>query len=205
MDNTFLYPRRGMKITALVLAFWLAVLPACSTTRYIADPQSLELQKDIRKRRALRVFGDTFLTAGSFVLAALTGIYIGYSPGGQGLKRIALDNTGPDTLQVCMLTDVFWKDSTYADFMNMRIPPGEKARLLVPAGAVYNLYFSNTFDTPDDDEFIQFDTSAMRKTSLYPGMTFFKDTPAGEQLYPDSLSGVQSQPETPRVEIRQAP
>ncbi len=171
------------RFTAGVMVF-LFLLPACTTHRYITDPESLQLQKKIQGKRAGRIVGDTFLTLGSIFVGALTGIYVGYVPGGNSMKRIALGNTGTDTLQVNMLTDVIWKDSTYADFMNIRIPPGKTARLLVPAGAVYNLYFSNTFETTDDDEFIVFDTSAMRKARLYPGLTFLNDTTTTIQQIP---------------------
>lgn len=176
MNNTNRLPHSGIKRFTASMMVILFLLSACSTPRFITDPESFQLQKNIRGKRVVRIAGDTFLTLGTVIVGALTGIYVGYVPGGNSLKRIALGNTGPDTLQVNMLTDVIWEDSTYADFMNIRIPPGKTARLLVPAGAVYNLYFSNTFDTTDDDEFIVFDTSAMRKARLYPGLTFLNDT-----------------------------
>jgi len=174
MTSKILYSG-GIRNTAGILAV-LFLLSACTTPRYITDPDSLRLQKSIQGKRAGNIASETFLTLGSTVLALFTGVYVGYVPEGKSLKRIALGNTGSDTLQVNMLTDVIWKDSTYADFMNIRIPPGKTCRLLVPAGSVYNLYFSNTFETTDDDEFIQFDTSAMRKATLYPGMTFLNDS-----------------------------
>jgi hypothetical protein len=151
-------------------------LSACNTTRYIHDQASLELQKEIKNKRAGNVFGDIFLTTGSMVLAVLTGVFV-YSPSGnRSLKKVALQNNGPDTLQVNMLTDLTWKDEHYADMMDIRIPPGKTARLLLPAGAVYNLYFSNTPDTEADDEFLVFDTATMRKVTLYPGLTLTSDS-----------------------------
>lgn len=185
MNTRNLFPRSGMKRFTASLMVFLFLLPACSTPRYITDPASLQLQKNIQGKRAGRIAGDTFLTLGSAIVGVLTGLYVGYVPGGNSLKRIALGNAGPDTLQVNMLTDVIWKDSIYADFMNIRIPPGKTARLLVPAGAVYNLYFSNTFETTDDDEFILFDTSAMRKAKLYPGLTFLNDTITNIEQIPE--------------------
>ena len=73
-----------------------------------------------------------------------------------------------------MLTDFMFRDNTYCDFMDIRIPPGENCRLLMPFGAVYNVYFSNT-PTPDDDEMIQIDTGLKNRIILYPGMTKVKD------------------------------
>ncbi len=158
----------------------LILLSACSTPRYIQDPKSAELQQQIKNKRTGHIFGDVFLTAGSVVLAFITGVYVGYAPGGQSLKKIALQNVSEDSLQVNMLTDMIWKDSIYADMMNIRIPPGKTCRLLIPSDAVYNLYFSNTFDSEEDDEFIRFDPSSSRKkVTLYPGLTLLKEgTPA---------------------------
>ncbi len=158
--------------TALAL---LMLMSACTTPQYILDRNSQALQKEIKNKRAGNVFGDVFLTMGSTLLALITGVYIGYAPGERSLKKVALKNVGEDSLQVNMLTDMIWKDSTYADVMNIRIPPGETCRLLIPSGAVYNLYFSSTFDTTDDDEFLVFDPSTMKKVTLYPGLTFLKE------------------------------
>ena len=159
-------------VTALAL---LMLVSACITPHYILDRNSYSLQKEIKNKRAGNVFGDVFLTMGSTLLALITGVYIGYAPGERSLKKVALKNVSEDSLQVNMLTDMIWKDSTYADVMNIRIPPGETCRLLIPSGAVYNLYFSSTFDTTDDDEFLVFDTSTMKKVTLYPGLTFLKE------------------------------
>ena len=166
---------RSVRTTAMGMAL-VMFLSACSTTSYIHDQASLELQKEIKNKRAGNVFGDIFLTTGSMVLAVLTGVFV-YSPSGnRSLKKVALQNNGPDTLQVNMLTDLTWKDENYADMMDIRIPPGKTARLLLPAGAVYNLYFSNTPGTEADDEFLVFDTATMRKVTLYPGLTLTSDS-----------------------------
>lgn len=165
---------RSFRTSALFLAL-VMFLSSCSTPRYIHDPASYELQKEIKNKRVGNVVGDVFLTVGSTVLAILTG-FIAYSPPGQSLKKVALRNTGADTLQVNMLTDMAWKNESYADMMDLRIPPGKTARLLLPAGAIYNLYFSNTPGTEEDDEFLVFDTANMRKVSLYPGLTLTTDS-----------------------------
>ena len=159
------------------------LVSACITPHYILDRNSYSLQKEIKNKRAGNVFGDVFLTMGSTLLALITGVYIGYAPGERSLKKVALKNDSEDSLQVNMLTDMIWKDSTYADVMNIRIPPGETCRLLIPSGAVYNLYFSSTFDTTDDDEFLVLDPSTMKKVTLYPGLTFPQETtPADSTL-----------------------
>ena len=176
---------RPLRSATFALAF-LMLLAACTTPKYILDNDSAALQKKIHNKRFGNVFGDIFLTTGSALVAVFTGIYVAYVPGGQSLKKIVLKNVSTDPLQVNMLTDMIWKDSTYADVMNIRIPPGETCRLLLPSGAVYNLYFSNTFDTTDDDEFLVFDTSTMRKVTLYPGLTFLKDTIPPETVPADT-------------------
>jgi hypothetical protein len=162
----------------------LMLLSSCITAKYIQDEDSLLRQQQIHRHRIGNVVGSSFLTAGSAFLAAFTGIYLEYLPA-TNLKKIALSNTSPDTLQVNMLTDKFWKDSVFCDFRDIRIPPGETCRLLVPVGSVYNLYFSNTPQSGEDDELIQFDTFINRKVSLYPGLTSEKDSlTINKTIYP---------------------
>ena len=163
-----------LRNTALFLAL-VVLFSSCITPQYILDNDSAALQKQIHNKRVGNVFGDVFLTAGSTFLAVFTGVFV-YSPSGNSLKKVALCNNGTDTLQVNMLTDQTWKDSSYADMMDIRIPPGKTARILLPAGAVYNLYFSNTPGTEEDDEFLVFDTNTMRKVNLYPGLTLPPDS-----------------------------
>ncbi len=164
----------ALRNTVLTLAL-VVLFSSCITPQYILDNDSAALQKQIHNKRVGNVFGDVFLTAGSTFLAVFTGVFV-YSPLGNSLKKVALRNTGTDTLQVNMLTDQIWKDSFYADMMDIRIPPGKTARILLPAGAVYNLYFSNTPGTEEDDEFLVFDTNTMRKVNLYPGLTLTPDS-----------------------------
>jgi hypothetical protein len=147
-------------------------LSSCITYHYIRDENSLLLQKKIQGKRTANILGGSFLTMGTLVLGALTGIYIGYTPGMQDLKSVRLVNKSTDTLQVNLLSDQIWKDSVYCDFRDVRIPPGEKCRILLPANALYNLYFSNTVDSEEDDEIIQFNPVSQSKFILYPGMTF---------------------------------
>jgi hypothetical protein len=158
-----------LRIGIILLA--AQILGSCITYRYIGDEESLQRQKEIRGKRVGNVIGASFLTLASVVVAAFTGVYVSYIPEDQNLKQIRLVNPGPDTLQVNMFTDQVWKDSMYCDFRNLLIPPGQKCRLLVPSYTAYNLYFSNTPGSEEDDELIEFNTSSKSKIILVPGMT----------------------------------
>ncbi len=154
----------------------LMLVSSCTTPHFILDTESQVRQNEIRRNRSGNVVADIFLTLGTAVVGAFTGVYIGYVPSEQNLRKIALQNRGSDSLQVNLLTDRIWKDSVYCDFLDIRIPPGETCRLLVPVGSVYNLYFSNTPGNAEDDEFIRFETHSQRKVKLYPGLTLGSDT-----------------------------
>jgi hypothetical protein len=58
--------------------------------------------------------------------------------------------------------------------MNIRIPPKQSCRMLVPVNASYNIYFSNTPQT-DDDELLEINTTEKKRISLQPGMTLISD------------------------------
>jgi hypothetical protein len=178
--------RRFYRLKAL-MAFpitGLLLLNSCVSYRYIHNGESLSLQKKIQGRRTANIAGGSLLTVGSVVLAWFTGVYVGYTPGANALKTLRLVNTSKDTLQVNLLSDVFWKDSVYCDIKDIRIPPGERCRVLVPAAAQYNLYFSNTVDSEDDDEMIPVNPLSGRKVVLFPGMTLSEtdSIPSANQL-----------------------
>ncbi len=159
---------RFLMACTLICALFLS---SCISYRYIRDEESLRLQKKIQGRRTANIAGGSLLTLGSAVLAYFTGVFVGYAPGANALKTLRLVNTSTDTLQVNLLSDTFWKDSTYCDFRDIRIPPGQKCRLLVPSNGLYNLYFSHTPNSEEDDEMIQVSPIAGAKISLTPGMT----------------------------------
>jgi hypothetical protein len=73
-----------------------------------------------------------------------------------------------------MLTDIYWDKDDYCDFMDIRIPPKQSCRILVPVNAVYNVYFSETPQN-DDDEMIEIKTSEKSRINLLPGMTLISD------------------------------
>jgi hypothetical protein len=165
--------KRKLRYSEIIICLLVSTifLSSCITYQYIRDEGSMHLQKKIQGKRTANILGGSFLTAGSVVLGALTGIYIGYTPGMRNLKSVRLINQSTDTLQVNLLSDQIWKDSVYCDIRDVRIPPGEKCRILIPATAQYNLYFSNTMDKEEDDEIIQFNPNSQSKFILYPGMT----------------------------------
>jgi hypothetical protein len=68
-----------------------------------------------------------------------------------------------------MLTDIYWDENNYCDFMDIRIPPKKNCKILVPVNAEYNVYFSNTAQN-DDDELLQINTSEFKKISLKTGI-----------------------------------
>ncbi len=146
---------------------------ACASSRYIQDDASVERHKKIRGNRTANIVGDTFLATGSVIFSAIIGSDDILLPQGRKVfKTITLYNQSADTMIINMLTDYILRDSIYCDIMDMRIPPHKKSRLLLPNGALYNVYFRNT-PGPDDDEMIQYNTQSRRKLILRPGMTKF--------------------------------
>lgn len=100
---------------------------------------------------------------------------IGWYPSEQEFKKINLINPTNDTLYVNMLTDVYWDKENYCDFMDIRIPAKKNCKVLVPVNANYNLYFSNTPESTDD-EMLKVFTSDIKKVSLSPGITVVNNT-----------------------------
>ena len=87
----------------------------------------------------------------------------------RSFKRIKLYNHSNDTMRVNLLTNVFWKEDQYNDIMDIRIPPKQFSRLMVPLGAEYNVYFRDSAE--GQDEMITINTSKRRRIGLTPGMT----------------------------------
>lgn len=159
-----------------VLTF-LLLFSSCITYRFIRDEKSLKMERQLHGERAGRVVGDSFLVAILGFLSAITNMDLvdGFLPD-QKLSHLTLSNVSSDTLQVNMLAGQALKDSQYCDFRDIRIPPGSKCRLLVPVNCNYNLYFSNTINSEEDDEFMEINTVINLKLKLFPGMTFQKDS-----------------------------
>lgn len=162
----------AMKRIPVFLGCFVAMffILGCSTPNYFHDASSFERQKELKKHRSGNIFTDIGLTLTSIFVLAATDVNIGLYPQGQEFKKMKIINPAEDTLYVNMLTDVYWDENNYCDFMDLRIPPKQKCKILVPVDAVYNIYFSNT-PQADDDELIQLNTNELNKIALYDGLT----------------------------------
>ena len=143
---------------------------SCTTPAYFHDASSRERQKELRSARSSNVFSDIFLGVSTVCLSATIESDIGFETHGQAFKKLNLINPTRDTLYVNMLTDVFWDENDYCDFMDIRIPPNAKCKVMVPIDAIYNLYFSNTPQS-DDDEMLEINTTDIKRIALIPGMS----------------------------------
>ncbi len=158
-----------MKIIFRLIAICLSIsiLLSCKTSAYITDKESIHLQKEMRKFRTGVNMGDFALLVASSIGAVFTGIYINPNPRPQSFRKLRLVSESKDTLFVNMVTDWLWKDSTYCDIREIVIPPLHSAKLIVPIGAAYNVFFRNDFNAPDDDK-IEINTAKDRRVKLNP-------------------------------------
>lgn len=156
------------------------ILFSCSSPKYIHDQSSFERQKELKKDRSGNVFTDIGLGIVSVFSSAALQVDVGWYPNEQEFMKLNLKNPTNDTMFVNMLTDLYWDKEDYCDFMDIRIPPMANCKILVPVNANYNLYFSNTSES-DDDEMLEINTSDIRKIALMPGLTLNADTTAIEQ------------------------
>jgi len=163
------------------LSFYLTIslisvfLFSCSTPNYFHDPSSKDRQKELRSTRSGNVFSDIFFGMTTVVLSAALDTDIGFDPHEQSFKKLKLVNTSNDTMYVNMLTDLYWDENDYCDFMDIRIPPLKTCKVMVPMDATYNLYFSTTPED-NDDEMIEIFTTSFKRISLKPGMTMLSET-----------------------------
>ena len=156
------------KIFFILFIFTLGI--SCNTQKYFHDPVSQKRQKELKSHRSGNIFSDIGLTIASIFVLATVDVDMNLYPEGQEFKKLKIINPTNDTLYVNMLTDVFWDEENYCDFMDIRIPAKSKCKVLVPVDANYNLYFSNTVQS-DDDELLEINTNDLKKVSLYPGLT----------------------------------
>jgi len=138
---------------------------ACSAPKYIHDISSFNRQKEIRNTRSAHVFGDILIGSVTIIASAYIGEEIEWEPTLQNFKKLSLINPTTDTIYINMLTDIYWDKNNYCDFMDIRIPPKQSCRILVPVDAVYNVYFSNTLQN-DDDELLEINTSKINRINL---------------------------------------
>ncbi len=151
-------------------ALILLLMQACTTPKYIHDESSLLRQQELRSCRSDNVFCDVMTGVGAVFLGAMLDADVDFYPSEQQFKKINLINTVGDTMYVNLLTDVYWDENNYCDFMDIRIPPKMRCKVMVPIDANYNLYFSTTPES-NDDEMIEIFTNDIKKISLYPGLT----------------------------------
>jgi hypothetical protein len=151
------------------------MVSSCSTQMYIHDNLSLNRQKEIKNTRSAHVFGDILMGSISVASSAFLGAEVEWQLTEQQFKKLNLKNPNPDTIYVNMLTDIFWDKNDYCDFMDIRIPPKETCRILVPVNAEYNVYFSKTLQS-DDDEMVKINTSELTQIIFKPGITLTSES-----------------------------
>nr|WP_319512415.1 hypothetical protein [uncultured Draconibacterium sp.] len=156
----------------------LLLFQGCASPKYIYDKSSFKRQKELRNTHGGNVVGEIMLV----MVGAMIDPEMEYIPSDQNFKKLKLINPTNDTLYVNMLTDLVWDNEDYCDFMDIRIPPKLSCKVMVPMHAAYNLYFSNTPQS-DDDEMIEIFTTDVKRFSLYPGMTMEANKPK-ESLAP---------------------
>jgi hypothetical protein len=157
-------------IAYTVLFAGAILLFSCSAPQYFHDPLSEKRQKELRENRSANVFSDIFMGVTSVCMAAAFDGEVEFYPSPQQFVNLKLCNPTNDTMYVNMLTDVYWDKDNYCDFMDIRIPPAEECKVLVPMNANYNVYFSTT-PRSDDDEMVEIFTTKVRSISLQPNMT----------------------------------
>jgi len=171
--------------TLYLLIITLLILNSCNSYRYIYDPDSKQRQHKLQNTRAGNACGDIFLFMGSVFVEAVSGIYVGYVPERQEFKRIKLVNPTLDTMYVNMVTDLIWDKENYCDFWDIRIPPNDRCRLLLPVDANYNIYFG-TSDNPEEDGLLEINTTEKRKITLFPTVTRDTTETGLQNLPPDN-------------------
>jgi hypothetical protein len=159
-----------MKITTRRISFFIVfiVFSSCTTSAYITDEQSIERQKEMRRYRTGLNFSEAGILFASAIGEAFTGVSV-YSEPSHSFRKMVLVNAAKDTLFVNMVTDWIWKDSIYCDIRDIVLPPLLSAKVVVPIGAAYNIFFRTDFNAPDDEK-IEINTSQVARVKLKPGM-----------------------------------
>ena len=150
----------------LVIVVLFSILFSCTPSAFITDPVSAKRQRQMMNNRTGRNFLEGGLVVSSAVLAAFTGVAV-YQGTEQAYRKMVIQNLAKDTLFVNMVTDYRWKDTAYADIRDIVMPPFEKAKVLVPMGINYNVYFRNDYYATADEK-IEINTANMRKIRLKP-------------------------------------
>lgn len=148
---------------------------SCSSASFVRDSSSHDRQKELINARSAAVVGDILMATATLVSAVAFETEYNFYPTETRFKKVALTNPTTDTLYVNMLTDLQWDKEDYCDFMDIRIPPGRVCRILCPLNADYNIYFSNT-PASDDDEMVTINTSETSKLKLKTGLVLSENT-----------------------------
>jgi len=153
---------------SIVFFISLIIFSSCVTSAYITDQESIERQKEMRKYRTGVNFAEVGVLFASAVGEAFTGVNIYPEPSRQSFRKMRLINESKDTLYINMVTDWLWKDSAYCDIREIVMPPLESAKVIVPLGAAYNIYFRTDYNTPDDEK-VEINTAETGRIKLNPG------------------------------------
>ena len=165
-----------MKITnrIIVLIVSLSIIYSCTTSAYITDPVSARRQREMMSNRTGNNILEGSLLVVSTVVAMFTGVVIYPRPQEQSFRKMVILSESKDTLFINMVTNLQWKESGFADIREIVLPPFKNAKIIVPMGAVYNVYFRNNYSAPDDEK-IEVNTSNKRRLKLKP-MVIKQDT-----------------------------
>jgi len=158
-----------MKITSRSISLFISliILSSCVTSAYITDQESIERQKEMHKYRTGVNLSEIGVLFASAVGEAFTGVNIYPQPSPQSFRKMKLINESKDTLYINMVTDWLWKDSAYCDIREIVMPPLKSAKVIVPLGAAYNIFFRIDYNAPDDEK-VEINTAETGSVKLKP-------------------------------------
>ncbi len=134
---------------------------------YIHDVNSQKRQSELKSDRAMNLFRDVSMVVGSVFFYAVTDgqLNISYNDDIR-IKKIWLENGSKDTLYLNMMCDMKWDEDEYCDFMDVRIPPGKKVKMLVPRHTRYNVHFRTTAEATDNEMMVELNTDRKKHLLL---------------------------------------
>lgn len=164
----------SLKKSLLLLLTTVFMLSACRTASFIRDEKTRKLQSEMRRARTGTNIGDVCLQFLNIITLTALDFDMNPETSHRQFKKFKIQNNSSDTLYVNMLSDYLWKENTYCDFRDVVILPKEKIKLLVPLETNFNVYF-RAIEQDTIDEFIEINTSEIRRLGLSPGMTWVTD------------------------------
>lgn len=157
-----------LKLKTLLLAAIISC-GACTNTRYLTDPTSIERQREMRTHRSGINAGDVVINIVSIFISGALNTPYEAAQSERSFKRIRIVNESQDSLYINMVTDVLWKEDGYCDIMGIILPPYARQKLLAPYPAAYNVYFRTS---NSEEEKLEIRTDSGRRTFKFrPGMT----------------------------------